>query len=215
MRVEGKLDTSRTWERYRDGERIPGKYGQKKQAKEVERLWPWVGSILKCQMWKPLMGKKLNKDEAISAIESLGDPMQTIILGGGYSHLADGQSSEQALQDVFGQLREFPNFDLCRALVLMLAWADNIGNPDFWNPVCAFYREMIPVLIDREDVPLYSEVFDAIDVYAQPRIFSAVNMPDNRFQSWREELPRYETMKAEQEATLAEYWNNIPKILIG
>jgi hypothetical protein len=108
-----------------------------------------------------------------------------------------------------------PTFDTLRAIILMLAWADDLGHPDLWNCICGFYRHMIPEFIGNGDIPFHAEFFDAVDQIARTHNFTSINHRVDVFEPWAEQLPRCHEMQAGTEHIIQEYWERTPRWLVG
>jgi uncharacterized protein (DUF1786 family) len=65
------------------------------------------------------------------------------------------------------------------------------------------------------DIPCHADFFDAIDRIALNREFTSANNRMDTFKYWKDELPRYQRMKAEREQKVQEHWDSMPKHLIG
>ena len=200
-----------TWERYARGLRDATNYAGRNRVALVEARFPGTAAIFYSPMWDYLAGEDLSVQQVIAGISIIGDPVATIILAGGFSDRVD--ETPRHIDAVFDDLETFPDFDMLTALVLMLAWADKLQNVDFWNSICAFYKHMVPYLIERGDIPFYEDVFDAIDQVARVRVFARLNVREDTFEGWREQIHRYDQLVLETAEEAKSYFDNMPKII--
>lgn len=213
--VDGNKGSSKTWARYRDGKRVPGRYGAHDPVARANAIWPKTGQIFWSPIWAVLKGVPISNDTVINAIGDLGDEMKIILLSGGFSNFEGGAQGSNNIDRIFAQLALFPTLDSLQALILMLAWADNLGHPDLWNNVCGFYRHMIPELIDRGSIPFHEDFFATVDQIARRREFPGINIRVDVFEPWTDQLPRFDAMQAEKARMAQDYWGSMPKLLRG
>jgi hypothetical protein len=213
--VDGHPDYSGKWRRYRDGTNLPKKYGNSNPIPDAERVWPGSSEIWVSPTWQVLKGERINAQTAIDGIYKLGGTMRTTILAGGFKNWPISGDSDNGVEELFELLAKFPTFELLQALILMLPWADDIRNPKLWDRICDFYRFIIPDLLDRAKIPCHEDYLTAVDKIACVREFTSANEYRDIPKSWKEELPRFEQMKAAREAELQEYWRDTPKLYAG
>jgi hypothetical protein len=213
--VDGYPDSSGKWRRYKEGQSVPKKYGHSDPIANAEMVWHGTSEIWRSPTWPVLKGDRINQQAIFDGISDLGPTMKIIILGGGFSNYVPSSDDETGLERLFLSLTNFPSFELLQALILMLAWADNIRNPYLWNKICEFYRFMIPDLIDCGSIPCYEDYLSAIDDIALFREFTGANSYIDNRKCWKDELPRYEQMKVEREEQWYENLRNTPKAFAG
>jgi hypothetical protein len=184
-----EIDQSRgdksDWERHKRGKRVPENKAGRERVARVEARFPGTARILNSPALHILKGTKPSSDNVKMAIRDVGDPFNRILLEGGYEENDGDRETER----VFQELSLFPSFKLVETVILLLAWADDLGLSEFWNYICHFYRFMIPELIRSGNIPFHEELFDAVDQLAQVREFKSTNQREDVFQSWRETRP--------------------------
>lgn len=207
---EGTGDRS-TWERYKRGQRDATSQNGRDRVALVEQDCPGSAIYHRSAIWTVLSGSILTIDELVVEIEALGGAIQSIVLAGDGSRSLGGSS----IGRLFANLEQLPDFKTLSALILMLAWADQLQNVALWNTLGDFYRHMIPAFIERGEIPFYDEVFDAVDDYARTREFTKLNVRHDRFTSWREQLPRCQQMIEDQEELERLEFALTPRTFIG
>jgi hypothetical protein len=203
-----EIDDSRgdksNWERHKRGKRVPEDEAGRERVAKVEVKFPGTACILYSPALDILKGAKFSSDNVRIAIQEVGDPFKTILLEGGYQEHEGDRETEQ----VFQELSLFPCFKLVETIILLLAWADDLGQQEFWNYIRQFYRFMIPELVRSGNIPFHEELFDAVDQLAQIREFRSPNRREDVFQSWRETRPDRELKREKVLQEMTEYFNS-------
>ena len=200
-----------TWERYKRGLRDAVPHNGRDRVALVDEKYLGSSIYHRTAMWNVLDGATLATEEITVHIAKLDDPVRTIVLAGGYK----SQEGDRDFDRVLSELEQFPDFETLACIVLMLAWSDNLHNLQLWNDLCRFYRHMIPAFIERDDIPFYEDVFDAVDAYACTRGLTKLNVREDRFECWRNQIPRFETMKLTAAKQDLEYFERMPKSYRG
>lgn len=196
--IDNKSGSLSKWNKYRTGERIP-----QNTHSSVDALAKHISGtdvIFKALFWSILKGNNHNIDEIVKELKGLGGNfslLPKIIFNGGVGKKPIGRNVP--LSEVFAQIACFSRNDIysLQAIVLLMAWADKLMNVEFWNSCCDLYRNLLPELIMEIEVPFKDEIFDCVDAYALKRNFPAVNKRDDIFQSWTEEIPRFQKLLSE------------------
>lgn len=180
----------------------------------LDTRFPGCVEIFKGTTGQLLMAKPVSHDQLIRAIRVLGDPQRTILLGGGYGTEPSGSIGPRTIDDVFGELEQFPEYRTLQAIVYMLAWANRIQNHDTWNSTCLFYHHMIPRIMYFQQVPHFEHIFEAIDAIAPFREIKA-NVRRDRHRSWRREIPEFKKLRKKAAIEVMNSWNETPRLFIG
>ena len=197
-----------SWERYKRGLRTPDRSKGSNPIAKVEAKFPGTARLFDSPVRAVLKGSKISQEQASAAIANIGDPYKRIILEGGYNSPSIEQPGEFFIEEMFQQLSLFPCLELVEVIVLMLAWADDIGNPKLWNHVCTFYRAMIPELIRENNLMFHEELLELVDDIAQVRDFKSVRFRENVYQSWRDEGPEHFINQDRVRFEMLEFWHN-------
>jgi len=196
--IDNQSGSLSKWNKYRTGERIP-QNGQSSVDLVAQHI-PGTDVIFKALFWSILKGNNHDTDEIIEELHGLGGNfsiLPKVILDGGIWKKPSDKNIP--LLEVFAQLACFGRDDIytLQAIVLLMAWADEIMNVEFWNNCCDLYRHLLPEFIMEIDTPFKDEIFDSVDAYALNRSFPAVNRREDIFKSWKEELPRFQKLLSE------------------
>ncbi len=197
------------WRRYKTGARVPERAGDFDPIVAVEAKFPGTRRILENPVIFVLKGMRLTRDQARAAIAEIGDPYRRIILEGGYETSSNDSERELSMEEIFQQLSLFPSLALVEVIVLMLAWADDVGNSEFWNHICAFYRAMVPELVRCGHIPFHEELLELVDGFAQMRDYGSVTLRTDIHQSWRDLEPKHFVNQDRVRLEMLEYWHTI------
>ncbi len=198
-----------TWVRYKTGLRVPKSHGDDNPIDKVDKILPGTARLFHSPVRVVLKGGRLRQADAAQAISEIGDPIKRIILEGGYEPSSADQNDDRNTEAMFEQLSLFPSLAQLEAIILLLGWADDIGNSELWNYICGFYRHMIPELIRVGNVPFFDELCDLIDDVAQLRTFNSVNYRKDIYQSWRDDRPKHLIRQDELTREMVEYFNSM------
>lgn len=209
--IDRSIGDRATWERYKRGLRDAVPHAGRDRVALFDAQYPGSAIYHRTAMWNVLDGKTLNINEITGQIAKLGDPTRTIVLAGGYRSGVGDRDFDRVLSE----LEQFPDFETLACIVLMLAWSENLHNLKLWNDLCQFYRHMIPAFIARDEIPFHGEVFDMIDAYARTRILAKLNVRDDHFEDWRDQLLRLQEMLDEEQELHRNYHAAVPKTFVG
>lgn len=204
--TEGRLGSRQTLKRYRNGSRVPKKYGISNPIEIANEIFPGTNAIWLSPMWRVLQRKPIDEESVIRGITSLGGVISFVLLKGTIRDFPSFRDPQNGLLNLFRFLSESPDFKTLQAIILLLGWANHIQNHYFWNRICELYRFMIPAFLERDNIPCHEDFLDAVDDIARHREFSSVNVRVETFKSWRDEIPRYHKLVSENEKINQEQW---------
>lgn len=204
--VDGPNAEATTWKRYRDGGRAIGRYGGANAVQRAANKWPSTSKIFDSLIWQLLKRAKVDSDDIVAELKTFEDHVGTIIFGGGFTNWGTSDEHRKTVDGVLRQLSEFPTWSTLQAIILMLGWANNLGNIELKNSICDLYRLMIPEFIRADTIPFQDEIFDAVDDVAVITTFPVASVREDKFQSWREQIPKYLEQEQENELLFKSHW---------
>lgn len=182
---------TKTWDRYRSGERLPRIYKGKDPVSELGELFKHSDEVFRSPIWRVLKGEKFTHENMEAGFSKFNLTLRSILQGKGlwpYKVDADGSVSTNEL---IQQLSNIEDFETLEAIILLMGAADTVGNKEFRCALDDLYRHMIPSLILRDTIPFIGELFDVVDNFSCHRYFSHSLGTEDTDKSWRDELPRY------------------------
>jgi hypothetical protein len=207
--IDNKQGDKSNWERYKRGLRIPESSGAGNPIDKIETVFPGTARLFHSPAKTVLKGGQLSQKAAVKGISEIGDPIKRIILQGGYDLASFAPNEGGTLEAMFKQLALFPSLGQLEEIILLLGWADAIGNPQLWNYICSFYRFMIPELVRVGDLLFPEELLDLVDEIAQMRTFKSVNYRSDIFQSWRDDKPQHLIREEQLQNEMREYFESM------
>lgn len=180
--------------RYKSGGQVSRERMGRIAPKEMANRYPGSEKIYYSKIWAILAGQSISKDEAYSEYSELRYLVKGIVLNSTYRNKLFLYSDLSDVDDIIFHLKQFPEFDTLKAIIVTLALARNERNLYYWNKLCGLYNELLPELLFDEDISFKPEFFDLMDQFARRYEYKHALDLTPQYQNWRDQLPRYKQL---------------------
>lgn len=173
--IDGSTYRKSRWLNYLKGASRALEHAEEDPVEAAEAKFPGSAQPFDSAIWHILDGGKISVEECYGETALLGPDMQFVFLSGKGTHNYEAGLEPRDLGQVASLLIEFPTFDALQSLILLLAMADAVEDMHFRNDVCELYHFMVPLFIERGDIPCHEKMFEAIDRISKYRVRVALN----------------------------------------
>lgn len=169
MVIDGGPYERTRWQNYLNGTSRAFPHNGKDSVALAEQKFPGSRQPFDSAIWHVLKGGRLTIPDCYDELAKLGPDMHFVFLSGKASTNLHSDIDPRTIDEIFDLLLEFPTFDALQSLILLMAMMETAEQPSFRNEVCLLYRFMIPSFIERGDIPVHGEIFDAVDAVMRYR----------------------------------------------
>lgn len=194
MTIDGGPYRRSRWQKYLNGTSRALPYNGHDPVQSAAQKFPGSEQPFDSAVWHILGGGRLSVHECYAELARLGPDMLFVFLSGKGVDNFEAGLEPRDLGEITTLLVEFPTFDALQSLILLVAMADAVEDVGFRNDVCETYHLMVPLFIQRGDIPFCDEMLAAVDAITRYRFRAALNDPFEVVHPWTsiipQELPR-------------------------
>lgn len=209
--IRDELNCSKdTLRHYRLGERRIRCDVQNSVLDRLDGRFPGTAAMFRGPMAQILMRRKLAPGGLRLAIRQLSDPSRTLLLALGYG--ADRSEIDPAvrLEKTLDYLLRYSAFETLEAIILMLAWCDEIGDEVSWTTICERYRAALPNMLFEGIPEHHHPLLDAIDDYARIIEFQYARRVRSK-RSWRTAIRKARKIRKQGASAIQQHWETFPR----
>ena len=194
MAIDGGPYRRGRWQKYLNGTSRALPYNGNDPVQAATEKFPGSEQPFDSAIWHILGGGRISVEECYSELARLGPDMHFIFLSGKGADNFEAGLEPRDLGEIARLLVEFPTFDALQSLILLVAMADAVEDVIFRNDVCELYHVMVPLFVERGDIPFCDEMLTEVDKITRYRFRAALNDPFEVDHPWTaiisQELPR-------------------------